>query len=107
MSKRKTDRTWGIERNPNSDMFGQLVVGDKDIMPIILWKQPGATAASSVVGGLKHNQRVEIIGKTTFKGARFVKVRKTVVNDGKKYPQVGWLTASLLKREGEGQEMYG
>ena len=111
MSKRKTDRTWGIERNPESDMAGKLVVGGKDMMPIIFWRSPGINVinanAEDITGAARHNQRVEIIGRTTFKGARFVKVRKMVIHDGKEYPQVGWLTASLLKREGEGQEMYG
>ena len=102
MSKRKTDRTWGIERNPESDMVGKLVVGGKGMMPIIFWKSPGAKMDAQNVGGAaRHNQRVEIVGKTTFKGSRFVKVRKTVIHKSKKYPQIGWVSASLLKREGE------
>ena len=101
MSKRKTDRTWGIDRNPDSAMVGKLVVGGKGMMPIIFWKSPGAKIDTKNVGGAaRHNQRVEIIGRTTFKGSRFAKVRKMVIHDGKEYPQVGWLTASLLKREG-------
>ena len=108
MTKYKTDLTWGIDRNPNSPEFGNLVVGGKGMMPITLWDRPAASMRGiHVTGGLKHNQRVEIISRTTFKGCRFVKVRKIVIHKGKKYPQVGWLTASLLKREGKGQEMYG
>lgn len=101
MSKRKTDHTWGIERNPESKLCGKLVVGGKDMLPIIFWKSPGAKPdAQNVTGAALHNQRVEIISKTTFNGNRFVKVRMTVIDKGKKYPQVGWVSESLLKREG-------
>ena len=102
MGKNKTDRTWGIDRSRSSDTFGKLVLGGVNMMPIVLWNQPGAAPKQeNVTGGLKHNQRVEIIGRTTFNGARFIKVRKTVIHEGKRYPQVGWLSETLLKREGE------
>ena len=101
MTKRKSDRTWGIDRDPASGTFNELVVGGDKLMPIILWRQPGQLYdAKNVTGGLKHNQRVSIIGRATVNDAKFVKVRKMVIHKGKKYPQAGWLSASLLKREG-------
>ena len=106
MAKNKIDYTWGIERNPESKMFGKLVIGGKGMMPIIFWKSPGAQMdAKNVTGAAKHNQRVEIVSRTTFKGDRFVKVRMMVIDKGKKYPQAGWVARSLLKREG--REIYG
>ena len=102
MSKNKTDRTWGIDRDPESSTFNELVVGGDKLMPIILWRVPGQIAdPENVTGGLKHNQRVEILGRAIVNETKFVKVRKTVIHEGKKYPQTGWLSASLLKYEGK------
>ena len=91
-----------ITYNQLKKQGGRVKDGEyKKSMPIILWKRPGAKLdAANVTGGLMHNQRVEITSKTTYDGTRFVKVRKVVTHEGKKYPQSGWLSAKLLKREG-------
>ena len=101
-TKRKADRVWGIERNPDSPLFGKVVVGGEGQMPIILWKLPGCKAAArNVSGALRHGHRVAILAKTLRGGVTYYKVRTTVLHEKKKYPQIGWVTESLLKKAGE------
>ncbi len=103
--KQKYDYTWGIDRNEASQHYGKLVLGGKNMLPIILWSRPGAPIDSkNVKGALPHNERVKVIKTLYYKGKPWAKVSKTVDHDGRKYPQVGWLSATLLKKLGVDDE---
>lgn len=100
-AKYKTDRVWGIERNPDSPAFGDVVVGSEGQMPIILWALPACDVAPhNVTGGLSHGDRVTVLSKTLRSGTAYYKVRANIIHEKKKYTQAGWVANTLLKKAG-------
>ena len=93
-----SDTAWGIERDRDSDAFGELVV------PVImLWSEPGGTVAETgakLTGAVAHNTNVYITHELKIEGFRWCRVECMIWQDGESYPQVGWLRASLLKEAG-------
>ena len=94
---KKPDRIWGIERDRDSDAYGQLVV------PVAyLWKSTaGVMEADNLSGALEHASRVYITKRKSVDGALWCRVEGKATKDGVVYPQVGWMRASVLFKAGK------
>lgn len=102
------DTIWGIEREKDSEFFGELVVPTA-----ILWDRPGGVWAEvhedengeingpQINGALAHDSEVFVIGEAVFKGFNWSKVEADVWHEGQSYHQIGWVRSSLLKDKGE------
>lgn len=93
-----SDTAWGIERDRDSDAFGELVC------PVImLWSEPGGTDVedgADLTGAVSHNENVYITHELEIEGSRWCRVECFIWHEGEVYPQKGWLRASLLKEAG-------
>ncbi len=94
---KKRDRIWGIERDRDSDAYGQLVV------PVAyLWKSTdGVVEADNISGALPHGAIVMITKCKGVDGALWCRVAGKSEKDGQVYPQEGWMRASLLFKAGK------
>lgn len=107
MKRLRIDRLWGIERDPDSDLTGQIVA------PIImLWDNPHTR--HFVVAVAEHKQACTILqrydhpteGRTYFRvlpaKAEWVgKGRKLLRGLVQRRPPEGWVSAPFLYLEGE------
>jgi hypothetical protein len=96
------DVTHGIERDPDSDAYGELVV------PVIfLWNEPGGTdvpEASNLAGALAHDSAVVIKERREINGRLWCLVSGQVYYENDIYPQEGWCLASFLRDTGQRNE---
>lgn len=102
------DKLWGIEREKDSELFGQIVVP-----VVILWDRPGGVYARvledefgenngpQTTGALAHGSEVFVTGEAVFKDFNWSKVEADVWHEGQNFHQIGWVRDSLLKDKGE------
>lgn len=93
------DITFGIERDPASDAFGEVIV------PIImLWSEPGGTDSDTgamLTGALPHDTGVMVKEKKQIAGRWWCYVEGQTIMEEEIYLQQGWCRASLLQISGE------
>jgi hypothetical protein len=95
------DHTCGIDRNPDSKQHGQIVLGGKGMIPILLWRRPGCEfAPENITGALTHDYEVKVVRRIVYEKRPYYFVRTSVQHKGKDYPQKGWLPNTLLKELG-------
>lgn len=92
------DHTSGVERNPDSPLYGRLVLGTKGTPPILLWNSPGCKpTAENLTGALLHNHPVTVEKRRKYQGAWYYYISTAVNHEGTIHPQHGWVLPSVLR----------